>query len=206
LEAFTHGPASWLRRSREHHHFVSTAMFSECTVTGFSRICLRSATLKVRMSPRRARVGGGEGQRGCGRSGILPDCHSRPARLSREGKERWPSGRRRSPAKRVYGQKLYRGFESHPLRQKYVLSCCSIRQIRNGRISSPSASPGRYQHAMKRIRVPRRTPSPFDVGRAKRRVDRYASYVRLHGRRGEEVPRSIAEPLAAVALTAGCES
>ena len=31
--------------------------------------------------------------------------------------ERWPSGRRRPPAKRVYGQKPYRGFESHPLRQ-----------------------------------------------------------------------------------------
>ncbi len=30
--------------------------------------------------------------------------------------ERWPSGRRRPPAKRVYGQKPYRGFESHPLR------------------------------------------------------------------------------------------
>ena len=38
------------------------------------------------------------------------------ARLLRTA-ERWPSGRRRSPAKRVYGQKPYRGFESHPLRQ-----------------------------------------------------------------------------------------
>lgn len=29
-------------------------------------------------------------------------------------------GRRRSPAKRVYGVELYRGFESLPLRQKFV--------------------------------------------------------------------------------------
>ena len=35
--------------------------------------------------------------------------------------ERWPSGRRRSPAKRVYGQKSYRGFESHPLRQLEII-------------------------------------------------------------------------------------
>ncbi len=31
--------------------------------------------------------------------------------------ERWPSGRRRSPAKGVY-QRWYRGFESHPLRHE----------------------------------------------------------------------------------------
>lgn len=31
--------------------------------------------------------------------------------------ERWPSGRRRSPAKGVYGQNLYREFKSLPLRQ-----------------------------------------------------------------------------------------
>jgi hypothetical protein len=36
--------------------------------------------------------------------------------------ERWPSGRRRPPAKRVYGQKPYRGFESHPLRHCNCLS------------------------------------------------------------------------------------
>jgi hypothetical protein len=32
--------------------------------------------------------------------------------------ERWPSGLRRSLGKRVYG-KLYRGFESRPLRQPF---------------------------------------------------------------------------------------
>ena len=32
--------------------------------------------------------------------------------------ERWPSGRRRSPAKGVYPEG-YRGFESHPLRQNW---------------------------------------------------------------------------------------
>ncbi|MDF2940436.1 MAG: hypothetical protein K0R66_1078, partial [Gammaproteobacteria bacterium] len=36
--------------------------------------------------------------------------------MSQQDLERWPSGRRRSPAKGVYGQKLYRGFESLPLR------------------------------------------------------------------------------------------
>src|SRR5437762_2450542 len=36
---------------------------------------------------------------------------------SQEGNtERWPSGRRRSPAKRVYRQNSYRGFKSRPLR------------------------------------------------------------------------------------------
>lgn len=30
--------------------------------------------------------------------------------------ERWLSGRKRLPAKKLYGQKLYRGFESLPLR------------------------------------------------------------------------------------------
>ena len=30
--------------------------------------------------------------------------------------ERWPSGRRQPPAKRLYGQKPYPGFESLPLR------------------------------------------------------------------------------------------
>ena len=32
------------------------------------------------------------------------------------GEERWPSGRRRSPAKRVGGLELPRGFKSLPLR------------------------------------------------------------------------------------------
>src|SRR5690606_16795941 len=34
--------------------------------------------------------------------------------------ERWPSGRRRSPAKGVDGQKLSRGFESLPLRHPHM--------------------------------------------------------------------------------------
>lgn len=33
--------------------------------------------------------------------------------------ESWPSGRRRSPAKGVYGQNLYQGFESLTLRHFY---------------------------------------------------------------------------------------
>ena len=37
-------------------------------------------------------------------------------RSTKDGKERWPSGRRRSPAKRVGGLKLPRGFKSLPLR------------------------------------------------------------------------------------------
>src|SRR5690606_5145022 len=32
--------------------------------------------------------------------------------------ERWPSGRRQALAKRPYGQKPYRGFESRPLRSR----------------------------------------------------------------------------------------
>ncbi len=37
--------------------------------------------------------------------------------------ERWPSGRRRSPAKRVSGLKLLRGFKSHPLRHFNNCQC-----------------------------------------------------------------------------------
>ena len=42
--------------------------------------------------------------------------------------ERWPSGLRRTLGKRVCG-KPYRGFESHSLRQQYLLNYCIIKFI-----------------------------------------------------------------------------
>ena len=56
--------------------------------------------------------GPGNGSRGF-------ESHSlRPSARVRGRRERWPSGRRRSPAKRVGGRKPPRGFKSLPLRRR----------------------------------------------------------------------------------------
>src|SRR6266852_1151773 len=46
-------------------------------------------------------------------------CKTRHAPSREEHPERWPSGLRRTLGKRVCG-KLYRGFESHSLRQQVI--------------------------------------------------------------------------------------
>ena len=77
-----------------------------------------------------------EGVFGCMRFHPLPDTrflwtNGLPQRTQRQRKyvkfiqsacspERWPSGLRRTLGKRVYFNE-YRGFESHSLRQKYLL-------------------------------------------------------------------------------------
>ncbi len=47
---------------------------------------------------------------------ILFDSKASIGYSSHFSTESWPSGRRRSPAKGVYGQNLYQGFESLTLR------------------------------------------------------------------------------------------
>jgi hypothetical protein len=44
--------------------------------------------------------------------------HGSSQLLDGNGSERWPSGRRRLPAKQVWREFLHRGFESLPLRQR----------------------------------------------------------------------------------------
>jgi hypothetical protein len=70
--------------------------------------------------------------RGLGRAAIAPRAAcARAARgamrlacvlFMKPKTEGWPSGRRRTPGKCVYG-KPYRGFESRPLRHSYHLIC-----------------------------------------------------------------------------------
>ena len=49
-------------------------------------------------------------------------CNLKLCHILKPRAERWPSGRRRSPAKGVY-RKRYRGFESLPLRQLVSIDC-----------------------------------------------------------------------------------
>ena len=53
-------------------------------------------------------------------SGLPSAAFFAGARLGAATRERCPSGRRSTPGKCVYAQKVYRGFESHPLRQSYA--------------------------------------------------------------------------------------
>ncbi len=77
------------------------------------------------------------------------------------GQERWPSGRRRPPAKRVYGQKPYRGFESHPLRH----FCAHANLTSFDGSAREGESPGRSRGLWLRARSFSPDPSPRFVSR-----------------------------------------
>lgn len=106
--------------------------------------------------------------------------------------ERWPSGRRRSPAKGVY-RRRYRGFESHPLRHndsqnrggKYRASPgCTRRRAMSGTRPVPVLAPERLTFRLRvhasSIEFPGRTPIRVRFGLLTAAAQRRALTLAVH--------------------------
>ena len=81
---------------------------------------------------------------------------TRRGRKNSQRPERWPSGRRHSPAKGAYGSKLYRGFESLSLRQISMMReilASAINSAQIGPIRGLAVALARFISAVDPLRI-----------------------------------------------------